>query len=151
MKIGLETTWINVPDGGGRYTNEVTDMGKVRELVSGFKDALFVSNWAELVPNELCVVVRCHPVELIKRLSDRNYPITKIQENVEAECLDYCLISAVENCEEEKVAEIDNTKGLDINSDRVAGIIKGELEPEHGKTDFSEFVDKVPELIRDSV
>ena len=141
---------LTVPD-PGRYTNEVSDMEAVRELVKGFKGSLFVSNWAELIPNELCFVVRCHPLELVKRLADRNYPIAKIQENVEAECLDYCLISALENCEKGNVAEIDNTKGLDANAAKAASIIMGEIGPEYGKVDYSEYADKIGELIHDAV
>lgn len=132
-------------------TNDVTSMEDVRALVKGFKDCVFVSNWAELIPNELCIVVRCHPVELIRRLTDRNYPIRKIQENVEAECLDYCLISALDSCEEVKVAEIDNTTGLDQSAEVVAKIIGGSLPTEHGKIDFSEFSDRVGELIQESL
>jgi len=131
------------------HTNDVTDIEAVRDLVDGFKDCLFVSNWAELIPNELCIVVRCKPDVLVKRLTDRNYPIRKIKDNVEAECLDYCLISAVDNCE--KVAEINNTEDLDVNAEKVAAIIRGEIEPEHGKIDFSEFVDRVDQLIQESI
>ncbi|MFC1508826.1 glycosyltransferase family 4 protein [Candidatus Omnitrophota bacterium] len=36
MRIGLETTWINVPDGGGRYTNEI-----VRNLCTFFPEHEF--------------------------------------------------------------------------------------------------------------
>lgn len=139
---------LTVPD-PDRYTNEVTNMDAVKEITNGFKDCLLVSNWAELIPNELCFVTRCHPLALVKRLTDRDYPFTKVRENVEAECLDYCLISALDNCG--KVAEIDNTKDLDMNAQRVADIILGKAEPEHGKIDYSEYVDRIGELIQESI
>jgi len=139
---------LTVPD-PERYTNRVTDMAKVVELMDDFKDCIFVSNWAELIPNDLCIVVRCHPAELVRRLSNRNYPLSKIQENVEAECLDYCLISALDGCE--KVGEIDNTRDLELSADIAASLVRGSREPEHGKLDYSEYVDRVSELIQESL
>ncbi|MFC1692054.1 glycosyltransferase family 4 protein [Candidatus Latescibacterota bacterium] len=46
MKIGLETTWINVPDGGGRYTNEV-----LRYLCTGYPDHDFFAIGPEPMQN----------------------------------------------------------------------------------------------------
>jgi adenylate kinase len=45
---------------------------------------------------ELVIVLRCHPIELRKRLLKRNWSWNKIKENLEAEILDIILCESVE-------------------------------------------------------
>ncbi|MEK6953651.1 MAG: AAA family ATPase [Candidatus Micrarchaeota archaeon] len=64
------------------------------------------------LPADLAVVLRCNPIELKKRLSRRNYPAKKINENVLSEALDYCHINALEIYGERKVLQVDATKRI---------------------------------------
>ena len=42
------------------------------------------------IPCDVCIVLRCAPQQLEKRLKKRGYSEKKIEENVMAEALDYC-------------------------------------------------------------
>ncbi len=89
---------------------------------------------------DICIVLRCDPRILKKRLEERDYPEQKVRDNVEAEAIDLVLIESIEL--NEKVYEIDNT---DISSDKVAemiiSIISGNDEGyEPGKVNWSEVI-----------
>ncbi len=89
---------------------------------------------------DICIVLRCNPIILEKRLRERDYPEQKIRDNVEAEAIDLVLVESVEL--NEKVYEIDNT---DISPERVAemiiDIISGKDEGyEPGKIDWSKVI-----------
>lgn len=58
---------------------------------------------------ETCVVLRCQPPILKKRLLKREWPWKKIKENIEAEILDIILAEAIENHGRNKVMEINTT------------------------------------------
>lgn len=70
------------------------------------EDIVIDSHFAEVFEVDFVFVLRCEPKILYKRLTERGYPEEKVKENVEAEILDYCLISAQEYCEAEKIFEI---------------------------------------------
>ncbi|RLG25816.1 adenylate kinase [Methanosarcinales archaeon] len=53
------------------------------------------------------IVLRCHPRILKKRLEDRGYTGSKIDENAQAEALDIILCEAIDACD--KVYETDTT------------------------------------------
>jgi len=59
---------------------------------------------------KLCVVLRCDPLVLEKRLGKRAYSQKKIGENVMCEFLDACLIEAVEIGHKKHLHEIDTSK-----------------------------------------
>ena len=46
------------------------------------------------LPCERCIVLRCDPLVLEKRLEERRYPKQKIMDNLLCEALDYCLVNA---------------------------------------------------------
>lgn len=54
-----------------------------------------------------CVVLRTAPPDLRSRLHSRGYKGEKVEENVEAECIDIILVEAVEMCEQ--VFEVETT------------------------------------------
>lgn len=60
------------------------------------------------LPCEQCVVLRCNPLLLEKRLKKRGYAKAKVGENALAEALDYCLTMAESNYG--NVVQIDCTK-----------------------------------------
>ena len=85
------------------------------------------------------IVLRLNPVELGKRLVERNYPESKIQENLEAEALAVCSAEAYE-IYGERTCEIDTTnKSMDEVLDLVIKIICGELESPAGSVDFMDW------------
>jgi len=46
------------------------------------------------LPCERCIVLRCNPLVLEKRLSERRYSKHKLMDNLLCEALDYCLVNA---------------------------------------------------------
>ncbi len=88
-------------------------------------DADFIAegHYGEIVPAEyvkVAIVIRLDPIELEARLKARGYPEKKVKENVQAEILDSCLISAVEAFGKDAVVEIDSTG---LGEDALARII----------------------------
>lgn len=92
---------------------------------------------AHLLPNGLCIILRCHPEELRKRLGLRDYSREKLLENLEAEAIDVILQEALEACD--PVAEIDTTGlGREAVADAIESIINGKAdEYPPGKIDWS--------------
>jgi len=82
---------------------------------------------AHWLPVSICIVLRCSPQTLGRRLKDRDYPEEKTRENMEAEAVDVILVEALENCE--KVFEIDTTE---LDPEEVAGAIENVI---NGKGD----------------
>jgi len=56
------------------------------------------------------IILRCHPVELQKRLKTKGWNKEKIQENVEAEILDIILSESVKVHDKKKLFEIDTSE-----------------------------------------
>ncbi len=84
----------------------VVDVDILKEKIGKMEDIIIDSHFAEVFDVDLVFVLRCEPEILYNRLKERGYSREKIRENVEAEMLDYCLISALENHPPEKVFEI---------------------------------------------
>ena len=59
---------------------------------------------------DLCIVLRCDPLVLEKRLGKRAYSQKKIGENVMCEFLDACLIESVELGHKKHLHEIDTSR-----------------------------------------
>lgn len=88
--------------------------------------------------SDICVVLRCRPDILEKRLSDRNYSDRKVEENIEAEKIDIVLTEAVQN--QENVVEIDTTENsADESTDRIIEKVD-EGESDYGDVDWTEFL-----------
>ncbi|MCD6575975.1 MAG: adenylate kinase family protein [Nanoarchaeota archaeon] len=81
---------------------------------------------------DICVVLRYDPKKLASRLKRRGYHKSKINENVEAEILDTCLIEALQN--KQKVHEIDTTgKKVKEIVNEILDIINKKKKPKYGK------------------
>ncbi len=92
---------------------------------------------AHFLPNQICIILRCHPEELRKRLKPRDYSKEKLLENLEAEAIDIILTEALEMWE--NVFEIDTTA---LSAEKVAeaieNIINGKADAySPGKIDWS--------------
>lgn len=82
---------------------------KVKTLIDTKRNTIIDGHLSHLLGLECTIaVLRASPEELEKRLGGRGYSREKIEENVEAEVLDVCLIESVET--ENPVFEIDTTK-----------------------------------------
>ncbi|ABR56079.1 adenylate kinase family protein [Methanococcus aeolicus] len=68
---------------------------------------------SHLLDADYTIVLRCNPEIILERLKNRKYSSNKIKENIEAECLDVCLIESLDNSP--KVYEIDTTNGAPID------------------------------------
>ena len=63
---------------------------------------------------DLAIITKCNLKTLEKRLKKRNYPTSKIRENLDAEIFFICLNEAREA--KHKILVIDTTKGINITS-----------------------------------
>ena len=73
---------------------------------------IVIGHFADLVPEEflkVLVVLRCHPVILEQRLSNRQWPSKKIVENLQAEILGECTSQSLANQDYNRIFEIDTT------------------------------------------
>lgn len=120
----------------------VVDVKKLRRFLPA--DGIIVSNYAELLPADLILVVRCRPTVLARRLAARGYSVEKMRENLEAECIDYCLLSALER--NKRVGEVDNSRGLKVAVAKAHRMVSsGRLS--YGHLDYSGSVDRLDRLI----
>jgi adenylate kinase len=90
------------------------------------EDVLLIEgHLSHLLPVDLVVVLRCNPLELVKRLRNKGWSEKKIKENVSAEVLDVILVESVESGR--KVYEVDTTnKTLREVTEIVIEIIEAE-------------------------
>ena len=98
---------------------------------------IIVGHLAHHLPNDICIILRCHPEVIRMRLSARDYSPEKLMENLEAEAIDVILTEALEACE--TVFEIDtsNIKSAQV-ADAIENIINGDAdEYSPGKIDWS--------------
>lgn len=129
----------------------IVDMGLLHDAVRSVVDADIERECVTIIEGHLshlladCVIVlRCAPDQLKQRLFDKGFNERKIQENLEAECLDVILIEAVE--QSKLVYEINTThKTVEQVGDEIEMIIRaiksGDIEPlsdyQPGMIDFS--------------
>ncbi|ADE37005.1 adenylate kinase family protein [Methanohalophilus mahii] len=80
----------------------VTDLDVVKKRLSVMEESekpvIIDSHMAHLIA-DVSIVLRTAPNELKNRLEKRGYQPAKVDENIEAECLDVILVESVENCE----------------------------------------------------
>jgi adenylate kinase len=119
----------------------VADVEAVADYLDGRDDVLFESHLAHHFDADRVVVLRCHPGELERRLTDRGEPAAKAEENAESEALDVILSEAVERHGEERVYEVDATE---MDPGEVAAAIEavaaGEREPQAGTVSFIDYL-----------
>lgn len=142
-KMAKERKWGRMD---ARRKAWIADIGKLKRAAGKMRNAILVSSYAELMPNDLVIVTRCHPLALAKRLKKRGYPREKALENLECECLDFCLISALAHNSKKKVYEIDNTKSLKKSVSAAMRIIEKRPAPRVGRLDYCEYADRIEKL-----
>ncbi|WP_436931281.1 adenylate kinase family protein [Halosimplex halobium] len=119
----------------------VADIDALADYLDGRENVLFESHLAHHFDADRVVVLRCHPEELERRLTERGEPAAKAEENAESEALDVILAEAVERHGEEGVYEVDAT---DMGPDEVAAaieaVVAGEREPQVGTVSFVDYL-----------
>ncbi|MFC7195217.1 adenylate kinase family protein [Halosimplex aquaticum] len=119
----------------------VADLDALADYLAGREDVLFESHLAHHFGADRVVVLRCHPEELERRLTDRGEPAAKAAENAESEALDVILAEAVERHGEDAVYEIDAT---DLDPEETAAaigeVVAGEREPQVGTVSFVDYL-----------
>ncbi len=71
-------------------------------------------------------VLRTDPEELRGRLEEKGWDKEKIEENLEAEAVDYCVVHSIKNYGKEKVFEIDTTsRKVKDAVEEIKGFIEG--------------------------
>ncbi|WP_134672180.1 adenylate kinase family protein [Halorussus marinus] len=119
----------------------VADLDAVRERLAGREELLVESHLAHNLDVDRVVVLRCHPEELRRRLTERGEADEKAAENAESEALDVILSEAVAEHGIENVYEIETT---DRTPEEVAGeiaaVLAGEREPSAGEVDYLEYL-----------
>lgn len=92
-----------------------------------------------IVPRQVGIafVLRCHPLELWKRLRRRGYVVRKIRENVEAEILDICFAEAVDWFGKRSVCEMDTTlKPMSQITNEALRVLSGKRPRISGEIDW---------------
>jgi len=116
----------------------VVDIDKLgRYIIEHYSDEKYVveGHISHLVVDksilEICIVLRCSPYELYRRLEKRNFSKEKIIENVQAEILDIIYLEAIERYGDDNVIQIDTTRGVKEKAEAFINAYKrGELKSE---------------------
>jgi adenylate kinase len=103
---------------------------------------LLVGHMSHLMPCEAIVVLRCSPAVLEERLRTREWPQSKVKENMEAEAVGVVLVEAMEREPPVPVYELDTTHGPpEVTAERIEAVISGAVAGmEGGWVDWSEEV-----------
>ena len=83
-------------------------------MIDARDDSLIIEgHYIDLVPSsevKIAVILRTHPEILKTRLTERNYSVDKIEENVESEVFGVCQMDAIQAFGEDIVIEIDTSE-----------------------------------------
>jgi len=115
---------------------------RVQQIISEASKTVIVDGHyaTDIVPRKQVTnvfVLRCHPMELRKRMEERGFQGSKVKENLAAEILDVCLADAVANVGEKKVCEVDTTyQAVDATVENVLSILKDKSRCSVGIVDW---------------
>lgn len=114
----------------GEREIEIEEMNQSLENEDFFENTVIEGHLSHNYQVDICIVLRCQPDKLKKRLSTREYSERKVQENIEAEKIDIVLSEAVQK--QEIVIEINTTEKT------VEETVKKIIEKiEKGENDYS--------------
>jgi adenylate kinase len=119
----------------------VADLDALADSLARRDDVLFESHLAHHFDADRVVVLRCHPEELERRLTERGEPAAKAEENAESEALDVILAAAMDHHDADRVYEVDAT---DLTPGEVAAaieaVVAGDREPRAGTVSFVDYL-----------
>ena len=121
---------------GSLIINEKRISGAVKKHMTKKGNYVISSHLAHFVEPKLvklCVVLRCKPEVLEKRLKNRGYHKNKIAENMMCEYLDYILIEALKLGHKKHIHEIDTThKSADSVANEIISVLEGNKKKSFG-------------------
>ncbi|RLG77444.1 MAG: nucleotide kinase [Thermoprotei archaeon] len=105
----------------------------IRDLAERTHQPIVVdSHYGEIIDDDLIIkifILRLDPRELLKRLKERSWPLSKIKENVESELLGVCTANALSEHPASKVCEINVTnKSVDDAVREILNILHNKEE-----------------------
>ena len=129
----------------------VADLDAVAQRLEGREDLLVESHLAHHLDGgervdkdeevDKVVVLRCHPEELERRLTERGESEAKAAENAESEALDVILSEAVNTHGIENVYEIETTDRTPVEvADEIEAVVAGEREPSAGEVSYIDYL-----------
>jgi adenylate kinase len=119
----------------------VADLDAVAERLEEKDDLLVESHLAHHLDADKVVVLRCHPEELERRLTERGESEAKAEENAESEALDVILSEAVNAHGVENVYEIETTDRTPAAvADEISAVVAGEREPSAGEVSYIDYL-----------
>lgn len=147
----LETDSVHLNDvieERGLYTDtddvrdsRVVDFEQIEAWLTERDPTVVESHLAHRFEAECVVVLRCHPRELHRRLSERGKSVASVEENAEAEALDVILVEAIDHHGEDAVYEIDTTdREPSAVAQEIDRVLAGEREPSAGAVDFTDYL-----------
>ena len=106
-----------------RKTKEI-DVNKLNKILltlikENKKGIVIDSHLSHYLPSkivDICIVCRCNLKTLKKRLEKRKYSSLKIQENLEAEIFDVCLVDALEAGHNVEIIQTDKNMNQQLNN-----------------------------------
>lgn len=108
------------------------------ELADSSDNLVLEGHLSHHYPADFCVVLRCEPEELRRRLEERDYSEEKTEENVEAEAIDLILQEAIER--QENIIEVDTTeKSAKETADEILQRLE-HGDTGYGEIDWSEYI-----------
>ncbi|NEU59011.1 adenylate kinase family protein [Halorussus sp. MSC15.2] len=119
----------------------VADLDAVAERLSDRDDLLVESHLAHHLDADRVVVLRCHPEELERRLTDRGESEAKASENAESEALDVILSEAVNEHGVENVYEIETTdRDPEAVAAEISAVVSDDREPSAGTVSYLDYL-----------
>ena len=110
--VHLSDYYEEASEGKTKSGEWLIDLDKINTIVSeaNLKEVFYEGHTSHTLDNlEMVILLRCDPPVLRKRLTKRNYPKEKINENLEAEALNIIFEEAIENISEDKIFQLDTT------------------------------------------
>jgi adenylate kinase len=124
------------PQTGSMVVNEKKISSAVSKIIKSDRDYVVASHLAHFVsPNlaKLCIVLRCDPQVIEKRLKRRGWLKGKIHDNMICEYIDCCLIEALKVGHKKHLHEIDVTKKNPKQVEReIFDVLEGKKKPSFG-------------------
>jgi len=119
----------------------VADLDAICDRLADRERLLVESHLAHNLDVDRVVVLRCHPEELERRLTERGEAEPKARENAESEALDVILSEAVAEHGAENVYEIETTDRTPAEvAEEIAAVLAGEREPSAGGVEYLDYL-----------
>ncbi len=141
--VSINDYYSEISNGKDEEDNWLIDLEKLNEIIvpKNHSNTIFEGHVAHFLKHiNKIIVLRCHPDELEKRLSSRDYSNEKIRENMEAEALNIISEEAIESNDEKNVFEIDtSTMTIEESIEKINQIINGNIKS-NKRIDYSETI-----------